>query len=106
MVAAIGLIADPTVRSTEAKTGTDAAWGVTTIGGGVGVAGPADGVLPAGDGGEEAVDPGLADGVGDGEGLARGATAQSAAHAATRATAGAAPLGNLCFGSVPYGRSQ
>lgn len=35
--AAIGLIAEPTMRSTGCPTGTEAVPGVTTIGGGVGV---------------------------------------------------------------------
>jgi hypothetical protein len=52
--AAIGLIAEPTVRSTGAPTGTEAVSGVTTIGGGVGLG--------------AAVATGVAAGVGEGEG--------------------------------------
>jgi len=39
IAAAIGLIAEPTMTSTGAPTGTEAVAGVTTIGGGVGAPG-------------------------------------------------------------------
>lgn len=53
MVAVIGLIAEPTVRSMERPTGTDAAAGVTTMGGGVGVAvGTAAGMFDGPTGGD------------------------------------------------------
>ena len=82
-VAAIGLIAEPTVRSSGEPTGTDADSGETTIGGGVAMAGvgvgsgggdgAADGKINVDDG----VGAGEAEGAGeaDGDGVGDGAPA-------------------------------
>jgi hypothetical protein len=69
--AAIGAIAEPTVKFTADPTGTEAASGCTVIGGGVGVTvgAPAAGCAGEAPGNGEALLPGMGDALGAGAGL-------------------------------------
>src|SRR5579872_1844416 len=102
-VAVSGLIAEPTVKSTGEPTGTEAAAGVTTIGGGV-PPGPGEGLRAGtadGDALGASAGAGKGEGNGEGDGVCAVVATRSAASAAIDSL-----LCNLRFGGVRDGRCQ